>query len=246
MIATAGAVVDVEVLGGTSLGQASEESFGKASGQPELPREDTAAPRERGAFAEIVQRRRRKGWTPSETDHLVYQWVKFDGQTQAWVAGELGLSQGTVSRTIERYERWQAHLQPGAGGALDPAERLRAQLWLTYARNERILASALRIAGEMEGFVDVSKSVSRRPADKPSQETEIRTECGRLDRSGVAARFLRLAFRINMEQLKLAEREPLPPLPPIVEEEIGDGEADEQSTGSEGDASRSSRSKPGG
>ena len=86
-------------------------------------------------------------------------------------------------------------------------ERLRAQRWLTYERNELILASSLRIAAEMEGFIDVSKSVINRPASQFTQETEIRTEHATIDRHGIAARFLRLAFRINMEQLKLVSQD---------------------------------------
>jgi len=167
--------------------------------------------------------RQRRPWSPDKNDHLVYQWVKFEGQTQGWVAQQLNISQTTVSRIVQRYERWQAHAQPGADGRLDPAERLRAQRWLTYERNELILASALRIAGEMEGFVDVAKSTIRRPA-ATNKESEVRTENASVDRSGVAARFLRLAFRINMEQLKLAEMEPLAPLPPLSADQIDDEE----------------------
>src|SRR4029079_12061340 len=81
-----------------------------------------------------------------------------------------------------------------------------AQRWLTYERNELILASCLRIAHEMESFTELSKNTISRPVDRPSYEHEIRTEGRTIDRHGVAARFLRLAWRINMDQLKLAEQ----------------------------------------
>ena len=145
--------------------------------------------------------------------------MRLDGKSQGWVATTLNLSQGTVSRVVQRYEKWLAHTQPREQGRLDHDERLRAQRWLTYERNERILASCLRIAGEMEGFVDVSKSTIRR-AGMVGDESDVRTEHATLDRSGVAARFLRLAFRVNMEQLKLVELEPLEALPPLAESEV--------------------------
>ena len=168
-----------------------------------------------------AQTRHRRAWSPDDRDHLVYQWVKFDGHKQSWVAQQLNINQTTVSRIVQRYERWQAHAQPGADGRLDPAEQLRAQRWLTYQRNEIILASALRIAAEMEGFVDVSKSTIHRPLTT-AQESDIRTVHATIDRTGVAARFLRLAFRINMEQLKLVEKEPLAPLPPLTADDFDD------------------------
>jgi hypothetical protein len=77
----------------------------------------------------------------------------------------------------------------------------------------------------MEGFIDVSKSVINRPASQFTQETEIRTEHATIDRHGIAARFLRLAFRINMEQLKLVSQDP-PPVPePLSAEELAEQEA---------------------
>ena len=71
--------------------------------------------------------KKRREWQPEARDHLIYRWVKFDGQTQAHTAADFGISQATVSRIIDRYERWQAHADPREGGRLDPAERLRAQ-----------------------------------------------------------------------------------------------------------------------
>jgi hypothetical protein len=163
--------------------------------------------------------RTRKPWQPGERDHLAYEWTRFRGKPQWWVAHELGVDQSTVSRIVARYEKWLAHSQPGESGQLDPAERQRVQRWLTYERNERILASALRIAGDMESLTDVSRSVVSRPMGEPDGEREVRTYHSVLDRSGLAARFLRLAFQINMQQLKLTEQEPLPPLPPLSEDE---------------------------
>jgi transposase len=165
---------------------------------------------------------RRAAWKPDGDAHLIYQWVKMQGKPQSEVASMLGISQPTVSRVIQRYERWQAHARERDGGRLDRAERARAQRWLTMERNELILATCLRIAHELEGSVDVSRSTSRRPINKPSQETEIRTEHSRIDRTGTVSRFLRLAFRINMEQDRLAELdEPAAP-EPLSEEEAQD------------------------
>src|SRR5438445_13745735 len=74
----------------------------------------------------------------------------------------------------------------------------------------------------MEGFTELSKSTIRRPIDQPGQESEIRTEGRVLDRSGVAARFLRLAYRINMDQLKLAALVEPPAAEPLTDEELAD------------------------
>jgi hypothetical protein len=182
------------------------------------------------APAQRAKTRQRKPWKPQANDHLIYQWVRFEGKSQVWVAQQLEISQPTVSRTLQRYERWQARAEPREGGRLDHAERLRAQRWLTYERNERILASCLRMAGDMEGFIDVSQSTIRRDGIA-GEGNEIRTVHSTLDRSGIASRFLRLAFRINMEQLKLTEQEPLEPLPPLSEGELEEIELEEQEPG---------------
>ena len=92
-----------------------------------------------------------------------------EGKSQGWVAGLLGISQSTVSRILQRYERWQAHAKEREGGRLDPAERLRAQRWLTFERNELILSSCLRIATEMEGCIDTSKSTITTMAEQAQQ-----------------------------------------------------------------------------
>src|SRR5262245_27312723 len=166
-------------------------------------------------------RKSRRSWAPDKDDHYIYWCVKFGGLTQAWVANEMGVSQGTISRTIQRYERWQSRIEAAADGRLSHAERLRAQRWLTFERNEIIVASCLRIAEKMEGFIDVSKSTFVRPLARSEYgEQEVRTEHSTLDRTGIAARYLRLAFRVNMEQLELAEREELPPLAALSGEEL--------------------------
>jgi transposase len=171
------------------------------------------------------QKRRRRSWQPDARDHLIYQLVKFDGMKQVHAAADFGISQATVSRIIDRYERWQAHADPREGGRLDPAERRRAQRWLTYERNERILASALRIADRMEGVTESRKTIRTKPLSEWHKEgTEIRSEEQSVDQHGVAARFLRLAFRVNMEQLKLVEQDP-PPLPePLTASELAEEE----------------------
>jgi len=162
----------------------------------------------------------RPSWKPDGDAHLIFQWVKMEGKTQGWVAQAFGISQSTVSRIIQRYERWQAHAKDREDGRLDPTERLRAQRWLTFERNELIVASCLRIANEIEGFVDTSKSTIHRPLNNYTKETEIRTVHSTLDRTGTVNRFLRLAFRVNMEQLKLAAMLQSPPAAPLSEEEL--------------------------
>jgi len=151
--------------------------------------------------------------------------VKLDGSGQNFTAECFGISQSTVSRIVRRYERWEAHAAAREDGRLDPAERLRSQRWLAFERNEAMLASCLRLAGEMERCKELSKSVTRHPRSYPSAETEVRNESWVLDRVGMAARFLRLAFRINMEQVKLAGAEPAPLPEPLTEEELAEQEA---------------------
>jgi hypothetical protein len=89
-------------------------------------------------------------WNPSDRDRMIYKWAKFDGHKQSWIAEQLELNQSNVSRILDRYERWIAHGGPAQQGGLTRDERLRAQVWLTYERNEWIIATAQRIAGEME------------------------------------------------------------------------------------------------
>ena len=162
----------------------------------------------------------RRPWSPTCDDHLIYQWVVMQGKTQSEVAGMLKVHQSTISRVIQRYDRWRAHQKPRENGALDHAERLRAQHKLTFERNELIMASCLRIAKDMEGFVDTSRSTISRPLNNYAKEHELRTVNATLDRAGMAARFYRLAFRINMEQLKLAAQAELPPAEPLTDEEL--------------------------
>ena len=148
---------------------------------------------------------------PTDQERVIYKWAKFDGEKQGEIASRLGISQPSVSRAIRRYERWIAAGGQVREGELGHGERLRAQRWLTYERNEWIMAAALRIAAAMEREVDTSRSTVTSPgmADAPK---EVRTQHMVIDRSGIASRFLRLAWRINMDQLRLAEEEPLEPL----------------------------------
>ena len=66
-------------------------------------------------------------YQPTGDDHLIYEWVKMQGKTQAEVASMFGINQSTVSRILQRVERWQAHAKARENGRLDPKERLRAQ-----------------------------------------------------------------------------------------------------------------------
>jgi hypothetical protein len=153
---------------------------------------------------------------------LVFRWVKFEGKTQSWVAEQLEINQSTVSRMVEKYERWIARGGPTRQGGLSYDERLRAARWLAIERNEWILNSALRMAAELEKPVDATRSTVSRSAASPSQETEIRTQHVTVDRSGAVARYLRLAHRVNMENLKLVGEEPLTELEPLTVEDVGE------------------------
>src|SRR6266404_2233107 len=161
-------------------------------------------------------------WSPTGDDHLIFQWVKMEGKSQQQVASMFGINQSTISRIVQRYERWQAHLKERENGRLDRAERLRAQRWLTYERNELMLTSCLRIAQEMEGFTELSTSVTQYPTGQLCEGRKMRNEERVVDRHGVAARFLRLAYRINMEQLKLAELVEPPAAEPLTDEELAE------------------------
>jgi hypothetical protein len=135
------------------------------------------------------------------------------------VANKLNMHQSTVSRIVERYERWIARGGPARRGGISHDERLRSQRWLTYERNEWVISSALRLAGEMERAIETSRSNIKRHASDPARELEVRTEYKMLDRSGIAARFLRLAHRVGMDQLELVEHEPLADLDPLTIDE---------------------------
>src|SRR4029079_4974238 len=115
-----------------------------------------------------------QAYQPSGDELLIFEFAKMQGKTQSEVARMFGINQSTVSRIIHRIERWQAHAQARENGRLDPHERLAAQRWLTYERNELILASCLRIAHEMEGFTELSKSTISRPVDRPAQNPQHR------------------------------------------------------------------------
>ena len=127
----------------------------------------------------------RRSWKPDGDAHLIFQWVKMEGKSQGQVASMLNISQSTVSRIIQRYERWQAHAKEREDGRLDRTERLRAQRWLTFERNELILASCLRIAGDLEGSLDTSRSTILHHASDPTRELEVRTHHACIDRTGV-------------------------------------------------------------
>jgi transposase len=158
-------------------------------------------------------------WTPTDRDRMIFRWIKFEGYKQSWVAEQLEINQSTVSRIVERYDRWIAHGGPAQQGALSRDERLRAQRWLTYERNEWMLTSALRMAGEMERMSDTSKSTTKHYCSEPSRELEVRTENSIRDRTGMVCRYLRLAYRINMDQLKLVQQDDLPALEPLLLDE---------------------------
>jgi hypothetical protein len=72
----------------------------------------------------------------------------------------------------------------------------------------------------MEGFTDVSTSVTTHPLHDPAQESQVRRESKVIDRHGLAARFLRIVHRVNMDQQKFVELEPLPKPEPLSQEDI--------------------------
>ena len=166
------------------------------------------------------QKRARKSWAPGEKEHRIFDWVKMKGQTQEEVAGQLGISQATVSRIVQRYEKWQARSSDREAGRLVHAERLRAQRQLTYERNELFLATCVRMASDMEqrSLHSAKTTVLHGTASAPEQT--VRTQHQDIDLRGMAARFLRLGFRINMEQYKLVSLDALPDLPPLADDEL--------------------------
>ena len=125
-------------------------------------------------------------WQPTYYDHLLYRWIKFEGRSQGWVASNFHVSQPTISRMMARYERWQSRTKPHENGQLDHAERLRAQRWLTYERNELILHSCLRIADALEGFTDTTKTVERM-GEHAYHRKETTTTSEAIDRTGTMA-----------------------------------------------------------
>ena len=158
-------------------------------------------------------------WMPSDKERTIFQWVKFEGLSQSEVAYQFRINQSTVSRIVKRYERWIARGGDEQEGAPSYEERLRSQRWLTYERNEWILCSALRIAAQMEREYQTTKS--KTAGDSFIHQREVSYEHKTIDRTGIAARFLRLAYRINMDQLRLVEAGPLPALEPFSLEEAG-------------------------
>jgi hypothetical protein len=90
----------------------------------------------------------------------------------------------------------------------------------------------------------VSQCVTTYNHKDPTKQADVRTVHSVLDRHGIAARFLRLAHRINMEQLKLAEAEQPPPVRPLTEEELDEEERQAAADAAELAARRSRR--PGG
>ena len=172
-------------------------------------------------------RRKRKPWAPNEDDHSIYEWVMLKGERQGFVADLFGISQATVSRIVERYEKCQAHAEPREGG-LDPAERVRAQRRLTYQRNEKIIRNCLRLAREVEGFQEVSQSTSAAPGGGLAGMREIRCVNKVFDRTGLASRYYRLAFRAGLEQLELVEQEPAAMPALLTEEEEAEQERQAQ------------------
>src|SRR3954465_12077523 len=142
-------------------------------------------------------------WIPSDRDRLIYRWCKFDGHKQSWVADQLGMNQSTVSRIADRYEPWIARAGPAQQGALNRDERLRAQVALTFERNEWIITSSFRMAGEMERLSDTSRSTTKHYCSEPSREIEVKTENSIRDNTAKAHRYLSLAHRVGKHQLDL-------------------------------------------
>ncbi len=213
----------IEDRGQTTEDRGRESGVG---GQESQSSPSEAAPGSAGpAEPAKERRRRRKAWAPTGDDYAVYHLVMLDGKSQHYVAQIFGISQPTVSRIVERYERWQAHAGPREEGRLDPAERVRAQRSLTYMRNEKIIRNCLRLAGEVEGFQEVSHSTSALAAGSPTGQRELRIVNSMLDRTGMVSRFMRLAFRVGAEQLKLVEQEPAAMPQPLSDEEQAAEEA---------------------
>src|SRR5262245_58263396 len=179
-----------------------------------------AASTAKSTKATVKKSRQPRTWSPDKGDLEIFDAVRMLGQKQQDVALAWGIHQSTVSRIVRRVERWQSRATPKEAGRLTHGERLRAQTSLTFERNEQLLASCLRLAARMELTTNYVHKLKR--LQDPQAEEKITISDEQLDSCGVAARFLRLAFRINMEQLKLVREEELPQLPPLSAEELED------------------------
>ena len=88
--------------------------------------------------------RQRKPWQPGERDHLAYEWTRFRGKPQWWVANELGVDQSTVSRIVARYEKWLAE-KSGAPAARPCAAAVEQPIWLARVQSLLPIASFCRL-----------------------------------------------------------------------------------------------------
>ena len=177
------------------------------------------------------QSRSRRPWMPDAFHLEIFERVRMLGEKQQAIALSLGINQSTVSRIVARVERWQSRATPQQAGRLTHGERLRAQTLLTFERNELLIASCLRMAARMESTGNYVHTTTRH--QNPAEREKITLRDEQLDSGGVAARFLRLAFRINMEQLKLARADELPPLEPLSAEELAEEEQGAQAAAAE-------------
>jgi len=161
-------------------------------------------------------------WTPTHRDRTIYHWIKFDGQSQLDVAQRFKIHQSTVSRIVERYEHWLAHGGPEQEGALTHEERRRVQRRLTYERNEWVIATAMRLTNQMQELHETTARSFAGPNAHTTPDREVSTKTSTVDRTGIAARFLRLVHRVNMDQHRLQAEDDLPPLPLLTHDDIAD------------------------
>jgi ParB-like chromosome segregation protein Spo0J len=161
--------------------------------------------------------RRRRQWSPSDRERLAYRWHKHQGLTQEEVGGRLGVHQTTISRMVRRVESWEARLRQTPEGRL---ELQHARRWSTMDQNDEVIRMCFRQVDELQYGKDYSTSRLHKPAGDPCAPMDVVTENGVRDYSGVIVRFLALAFRVNMQQLRISEMKPLADLPELSDEEI--------------------------
>ena len=85
MIATANSRVStLPMVGGKNGSVEDSPVIHKASGSNGSA--GARGPETDAAPAQRAKTRQRKPWKPQANDHLIYQWVRFEGKSQVWVA----------------------------------------------------------------------------------------------------------------------------------------------------------------
>jgi len=164
---------------------------------------------------------KRRVWLPSPRERAMYRAVAVEGRTQHDVGAEFGRSQSAVSRLVQRFERWRGGAKGEECGELDPQRQAHLDRWLERERAEEVYQRSMRLALKMEQ----APATTRREGDRGVKEEGKKWfEETKRDQLAAAGQMLKTALRANESLGKLADKEPLPPLPgadsPIDYEEL--------------------------